>query len=338
MRGTKKFTWLISPKSFIQLIGAEYDILRRSGSGSVVRFYIAAVFIVMILLLSWLSIFYATELLFHSYLLEVFLSVFISLLFVFIYIFLINTFSKPIFKRLKTSTSGRLITLSNIIRIGFVIFMAFLISKPVEIFIYKKQLNTQIESYRKHVLGEYTASLKKLNEKDISRLSTQREFLENLVNKDPTGLIRQDINNLSGRIAQIQQAERADLGKAEQRTLRSNYLLQRVKLASRKPIAWLICLGLVCLFLSPGYLIYSISANDAYYELKKKSEIKLVMEEFRAFEKMYSAIFLESYGIKLSYYSKYEDPPLNTRLKPTPAFGTQQDFLKQYSLDDPNGL
>ncbi len=29
----ERFTWLIKPKSFVQLIGAEYHLLKKSGSG-----------------------------------------------------------------------------------------------------------------------------------------------------------------------------------------------------------------------------------------------------------------------------------------------------------------
>lgn len=335
----KRFTWLVSPKSFIQLVGAEYEILRKSGSNSLLRFYSAAVLIILILIVSGLSIFYATELLFHSYLLELLLSLFISVLFVFIYIFLINTFSKSIFKRVETpARKKRLITVSNIIRTGFVILMAFLISKPAEIFLFKKNLETQVVSYRDKLLHEYEKSVKRLNALDIDRLRAKLEFYQKQYNQKALISIKKDINSITSSIKELQNEELSDIKKASERIQRSQFLIYRIKRVCSKPTAWLICVGLIILFLLPGYIIYSISSGDAYYKLKMENEISIVMEEYKVFEKKYAMIFKDTYGLDLVWYSKYEDPPLNTKLKAVPSFEGQAAFLGKYSFADKNGL
>ena len=86
--------WMVSPKNFIGLIGAEYELMHQSGESVLKKFYFAAILILSIMIISFLSIFYAVELLTHIVLVEIILSTFLSILFALIYIFLINTFSK----------------------------------------------------------------------------------------------------------------------------------------------------------------------------------------------------------------------------------------------------
>ena len=175
MNTRKSFTWLISPKSFIQLIGAEYDILKKSGSASLSKFYIAAITIIVILLISICSILYAMELLFHMIHVELILSIFVSLLFVFIYVFLLNTFSKNIFKPnhdKKQNVWLRRIKLSDMIRTGFVVFIAFLISKPVEVFIFQNELMEKVKVHRLDIVSKYNEKLSKLNGHDILKIES----------------------------------------------------------------------------------------------------------------------------------------------------------------------
>lgn len=336
MAAKQRFAWLISPKSFIQLIGAEYDLLRKSGSGALVKFYSAAVCILFILLISACSIFYAMELLFHMPHVEFVLALFVSILFVFIYVFLLNTFSKNIFKEEETKVSKewyRRVNLSDIIRTGFVVFMAFLISKPIEVFIFKNELQTKVEEHRRTVYNDYSQKLVKLNGKEVRQLEAALLFYQQQFANHNSTLIQAEIDKLSARITTINSKEAAVLKNASLRIERSDFLLFRIREVSKKIAGWAICFGLVLLFLLPGYLIYSISATDAYYKLKKDYEVSMVLEEHKVFERLYSTIFLRMYHLDLVYYSTFLDPPFNNKPKPGPPFQTESDFFKKYSGD-----
>jgi len=336
MAARMRFTWLISPKSFIQLIGAEYDILKKSGSVSLLKFYIAAVAILVILLISACSILYAMELLFHMLHVELVLAIFVSLLFVFIYIFLLNTFSKNIFKPDEgkdEKTWYRKIKLSDIIRTGFVVFMAFLISKPVEVFIFQNKLTDKVKTHRVEILSEYNHQLEKLNNKDIRQLQTSIVFYKKQAINYPSPMLLQQIAKLSGKISDIKNKQAVEMQHASIRVEKSDFLLFRIKEVGKDPISWAICAGMIGLFLLPGFLIYSISATDAYYKLKREYEVSMVLEEHRAFEDLYTDIFKQTYQLDRIYYTKFLDPPFNNVPKPKPTFQSQNDFFKKYSSD-----
>src|SRR4051812_7490047 len=106
--------WMLLPKSFVRLLGGEYELMRRAGTSVLAKFYVTSVLIIGILALTWISIRYAIDLLFHSMFVEISLAVFFALLFACIYIFLINTFTKE-----RRKARNRFINASNLVRLGF---------------------------------------------------------------------------------------------------------------------------------------------------------------------------------------------------------------------------
>ncbi|RFM26559.1 hypothetical protein [Deminuibacter soli] len=71
-------SWMFSPESFVRLLGAEYSLMRSAGV--LQRFYISSLLIVAIMLLTWLSVRYAIDLLFHAIIIEIALAIFFCLL------------------------------------------------------------------------------------------------------------------------------------------------------------------------------------------------------------------------------------------------------------------
>lgn len=331
----KRFSWLVSPKSFIQLIGAEYDLLKKSGSVSLLKFYIAAISILAILLISTCSIFYAMELLFHILHIEIVLSIFVSLLFVFIYVFLLNTFSKNIFREetQKEKKWYHRIRLADVIRTGFVVFMAFLISKPIETFIFQGELTNTVNDHRQELLEGYKQKIEEINARDIHHLNNAISFYQQQLIHYPSPALQQEITKLKSKISAINNNSSNDVRRAQFKLGKSDFLLFRIREVNKKPFAWLICTGIIILFLLPGFLIYSISATDSYYKLKKEYEMSFVLEEYKVFERLYSSIFMENYGLDRVYYTKFADPPFNNSPKPNPTFQSQKNFLEQYSCD-----
>lgn len=334
MAQKSRTSWLISPKSFIQLIGAEYEILKRSGSDSLIKFYISAVLIIIILLVSSVSIYYAMELLFHDYKVEIALAAFISLLFVFIYIFLINTFSKGLFhndtsKEIGIGYMG--IKISDVIRTGFVIFIGFLISKPLETYVFRKKLNAETEVYKESLINSYSKRLDTLNMKDRLYLLNKKTFYEKQIALFPSSVLQAELDKVKGELTSIDQQKNANIEVAKKKIKKYDFLLFRIKRVCRYPLAWVMCIGIVFIFLIPGFLIYSISSGDEYFKMKKESESKMINEEYRDFKFWYESIFREQYQLKREYYSHFEDPPFNTKRKKGPKIQPQDDFLKKYS-------
>lgn len=336
MRPAERNNGLVSAKSFIRLIGAEYHLLERSGSSSLLKFYISAITIVIIMVLSLCSIFYAMELLFHMMHVEILLATFLSLLFGFIYIFLLNTFSKQVLKdkSANNTRAGRMrISLSDIVRTGFVILMAFLLAKPIEVYVFRAKLDRQVEVYKTSLLNEYRNRIQALEKPGIEKLEAKLQYYTRQLANYRSAQLQTAAEGLQRELAVIKRQQEEELHLAADRINRSDFFLYRVKKVTGYQ-SWLLTIGVIFLFLLPGYLIYSIGNDDRYYQLKKEWEENIVRTEYSNFEKAYSTIFKERYGLDLQYYSKFKDPPLNKLPEKKGDYRPETDFFKKFGNSD----
>jgi len=322
MRNDSHASWMISPKSFVSLLGAEYHLMRDAGV--LRRFYISSVLIVIILLTTWISIKYACDLLFHTIAVEITLAIFFSLLFFCTYIFLLNTFAKE-----SRAQKGAL-NFSNVIRTGFVLFMAFLIAQPLNMMFYAHRLYPIVEGHKPEVLK---AHLKKIDELMADEINTlvnskryylqQKQLFGTLVYDNELTKVTSKLLVLDGNVAALHQS-------AQQTIQQSSFFLYRVeKLNNNFPASWLLTLLTVLLFLSPGYLIYTISSQHEYYALKKAREKEIITAAYNEFTRRYTKMF----GDQITIFSRYQDPPFNTIRKQLPHSASAADFLKKYLSD-----
>lgn len=331
MTSKDKYAWLISPKSFVALIGAEYKLLKQSGSKAIVKFYVASVTIVLIFLLSFLSIMYAMELLFHLLYVELLFSLFFSLLFVFIYIFLLNTFSKSLHKKVSVVQAKWGLSLSNLIRAGFVAFMAFLIAQPTAAYLKRTQLDQLVSAHQRAMLDSYAATLQSLQHQDVVRINTAIAKYESQLTLYPLPALQEAVSKMQAELASLHRVRQRNIDKAILKIASSDFFLYRVSIMSRLPVVWFISLLFILLFLLPGWLIYSVSKDDAYYRLKKEQEEAQITRAFQAFEKWYVDIFYQRFQLRLRYYSVFEDPPFNQVRKAKPSYQSQHDFLLKFT-------
>jgi hypothetical protein len=322
---SQRFSWLVRQKSFISMVGAEYELVKRSGSAVLGKFYISAVTILVILLVTLVSMFYAMELLFHKWYVEIGLAVFFSLLFGFIYIFLLNTFTKEAFH-----TGNKYFNISNFSRIGFVMFMAFIIAKPLEIYFMEGRMAQRVAAYKSELLSGYAKKVAQVYRQDLHVLAKYLESYQAQYHQFPTATLSESIKKTTAEIHRLQEKKQALVDKAQAKLDASSFFLYKVQTVVRFPLSWLICLTVVAVFLVPGFLFYSISGNDAYYKMKKSLENGLVVEEYGNFCNAYRGLFLSKYGLDRSFYSGFEDPPFNKKRKPLPTYNAQADFLKRY--------
>ncbi|MCG2612739.1 DUF4407 domain-containing protein [Terrimonas sp. NA20] len=325
MSDNKQPGWLIRPGILTQLIGGDYPLLMRSSGSVLLKHYLAAVCLLVVTIISIVSIFYGVDLLFHVWYLEVFLSVFIALLFGCIYIFLLNTFSKSVKPKGNGNWNG-----SNVIRFGFVLFMAFLISKPIEVWLYQPALQPPVEKYKRVLLKRYERKLDTLFTNDqknlqnaIKRFEQQQVLFKSEGMSAQIAILQIELNELQGK-------KNTYIDLAQKRINRSSYLLYQVQLISSTWQSWVICLIMTALFLLPAYLIYSISGNDAYYKMKKEREQRMIIQAHENFVLMYKQIFLKKWRLRAEVYSVFADPPFNTTKKGLPVVAEQTAFLNRF--------
>jgi len=316
-----KFSWMIKPKGFIKLVGGEYDLMQKAGGTVLFKFYLASVVILLIACISFASIAYAIELLFHAVVVEIFLSTFLSLLFVLLFIFIVNTFTKDTRQR-------SLLNLSNITRLGFVIFIGFIISKPIEAFVYRNSIQPDIEEHKLQLVKTHALKIEQLFEYDLAKLEKKKNIYVALnISKG----FDADILQINQQVALIGQKKRDLAATSAFRIEQGAYFIFRIKIICGKyPGAWIISLFIVALFLTPVYLIYSISSDEAYFLRKNAQEKRMVEMAYKAFTHKYSEIFQAKYDVQLDFYSRYEDAPFNTMLKIPPECKSANDFHERY--------
>jgi len=311
-----------SKRSIVSLIGIDYPILEKSEHDNFLKFLLAGFLVLGILITSFCSVFYAFDLMFNMWHAEILLSSFFSLMFFTIYIFLIQTFSKEVFP---TAKRFKFFNLSNLSRIGFVFMIGFLLAQPVKIFLYRHQLDQDLELYKANLYHNFCRVNKNLYATDITKLMLQKKDFQ-LMAKSET--LDKEIFKIDGTITKInQQINSANLT-AKETISNSNFFIKRIELANRYPVTYIIVVSILALFFTPILLIYSISGTSKYYKLKKENDRKLVESEYQFFKSKYNLIFSDKYNLKnIQFHESFIDPPFNTRKTPLPAYLTQEDFF-----------
>ena len=313
---------MIKPRGFIKLLGGEYDLMQKAGGTVLFKFYLSSVIILLIAVISFISIVYAIELLFHIVIVEILLSLFLSTLFVLLFIFIVNTFTKDARQR-------KLLNFSNITRLGFVMFIGFIISKPIEAFLYRDAIETDIENHKADLIKEHGLKIDQLFNHDLAKLANEKNKYATL---NVSRGFDADISQIDQQVALIDHKKKDLSAISAFRIEQGAYFIYRIKIISSKyPGAWMISLAIMLLFLAPVFLIYSISSDEEYFKGKNAQEKKMIERAYKAFTQKYSEIFLAAYDLKLEFYSKYEDPPFNTLLKKPPVCKSTDDFHERYA-------
>lgn len=312
-------TWMVSAKSFIGLLGAEYGLMRDGGV--LKRFYISSLLIVAIFLITGVSIFYAIELLFHSIWVEILLATFFCFLFVCIYIFLINTFAK------ENRPGKGLLNASNIIRAGFIAFMGLQVAQPLMILLFSQKLSPAVEKYKQQLLVTHLHKIDKLTDSEITHLQAGKLYYDTQKSMYGTTIYDKQLDKINAAIKEMQWKASVAKTSATQTIEQNSFFLFQVGRVNRSyPLSWLLTLLTTLLFLLPGYLVYSISSRNEYYQLKKAQEKKLVMASYDFFLMRHKILFSE----RVKVFSRYEDPPFNTTRKKPPTQANNEAFLKKY--------
>jgi len=223
---------LIKRKGFISLLGAEYDLMRKAGANVLLKFYVSSFVICLIAMISFLSVRYAMELLFHVTAVEITMSLFLALLFFIMYIFLINTFAIGAGQRTQ-------LNFSNVTRTAFVVFMGFILSKPIEIWVYKTHLASDVARFKQRLVDEHSQKVNQLYLGEINNLNNRSKILESI---NVNGSSSREIDSIKSVIVETQ--EKMDELKliSQRRIANGSFFIFRVHTVSTKYLwSWGIC-------------------------------------------------------------------------------------------------
>jgi hypothetical protein len=329
MRRSRQFTGL---KKMVSLLGADYDIMSRTGNKVQAQFYSSAIIIIVIFIVSCFSIGYAVHLLFHSWIIVIILSTFLSSLFVCIYIFLLHTFAKKqLGKDVTKKTFGSsLLNASNFLRTGFIVFIAFIIAKPLEVCLFQSSLSADVQHYKETVKAQHYQVVDNLFQSEIDHAEKRRLRIEQLQSNSESTNDEQAV--LARKIDSLDLIRQSLIIVTEQAINHADFFIYQVKTVMIKyRLSYLVCAIIIILFLLPGYLIYTLSEDDEYYDLKKRIETAIVLRDYHQLLKTYSARFDAPYGVQVEMYTVYEDPPFNTKRKSTPLYQSQSAFFERFT-------
>lgn len=318
-----------SKKSIVSLIGIDYTILEKSGNDNLGKFYIASFLVLVILGISFMSVFYAFDLMFNMWHAEILLSSFFSLMFFTIYIFLIQTFSKELFP---TAYKVRFFNLSNLSRVAFVFLIGFLIAQPIKIFVLRHQLDSDVEIYKNQLYLKFCKVNANLYATDLTKLNNQKLYYQSLPKSSSINVQIKKINN---GILEIGNQISSANNQAKISISNSNFFIKRIEMSNRYSRTSIVTFLILTLFFTPILLIYSISGTSKYYKLKKTNDKNLVDREYAIFKYKYSQIFKIKHKLEnVEFHEPFSNPPFNTIRKPDPSYLSQKDFFDNLMSDE----
>jgi hypothetical protein len=216
---------------------------------------------------------------------------------------------------------------SNVIRLGFIAFIGFLIAQPLAILLYKGPLSPSVEKYKQDLLQSHTGKVDALVKNELAGLNVRLIYYSGQKELSGTNVYDKDIDRIGRKKSAIQD-KAGSLKLAAARTIdHSRFFLYQVeKIGRTYPLSWLVTLFIMLLFLLPGYLVYTISSQHEYYRLKKEQEKALVLHAYDFFTAHYKTLFKD----KVPIFSRYEDTPFNKVRKEPVVPSSMSEFLRKY--------
>lgn len=314
-----------SRKTLVSLIGIDYSLLLKSSEYNISKFVLAGMFVVFILILSFVSVYYAFDLMFNIWEVQILLSLFFSMMFATIYVLLLQTFSKRAFGGEGKHSK---LNLSNITRGLFIVFIGFLLSKPIEILYLRNELNDEIDYYKKTISLQLERQTEGIYKTDIIKLKTKIASFKGVLSE----LQKEDLSKLNFSLEELLNKIEVLKTNANNKIKNSDYFTKRVIIASTKyPSSWLICGVIILCFSLPVGLIYTISSDDEYYALKRHHDEALVKYHYEIFIKKYSETFKKKFNIEnIQFYEPWQDPPFRTKRIEKKIALQQNDFFKPF--------
>jgi hypothetical protein len=298
-------------EKIIALAGDDHRIVAHCRPATQKGFSTIGLFVVVISILCVVSSYLAFWHVFNSPAIGIGLALLFSWMITNIYRLLLYTTAKDPLPH-RRATHG--IVLSRVTRIAFVCFIAIIVAKPIESFLYNSQLDQDITIFKEKE--------KRKNRENITMYyEAQIKEIQNITHGSFYG--RQTI-------ATKKQACQRAIGKADDLIEHAGLYLQRLCFLNlRHPSCWYITLGFIMVFLYPVWLKYRLRNTD-YYKLKGEADKRKIDLNYYAFRKMYASFFASNYHRVVSYSEPYADAPYNTvRKKDRRRFFTQNDLISE---------
>lgn len=273
------------------------------------RFAYSFLTIILLSILANFIVFYNTiENIFYS----IIIAVFFSLIIINLYRLIIVTSSPYNLK----------ITLKNIknhfghyiIKVVLLLMIFFVISKPIETFIFKNKISKNLDDYKINSVDNYRTSIEKQSNKKIEGLIESYEI--NKESNEFVGATSDSLNiiKLELKIKNIEEVNESKILYFQDKMDDSNLFFQQIKILTNDvPESYLISLLIISLVFYPLYLILYDENFMKYFQIEEKYNHNIISSDYTQFSTLEKELFYKAAGFKLEREAKYSDPPFNKK-------------------------
>lgn len=309
-----------------KISGGDYFVIKVCDLNIQKKFAFVGGIVVLISILCFVSAYYTLSVIFNNFLLSIPIGLFFSWMITNIYIVLLTTLQKNLLPHNQTKGS-KLFSLT--IRIAFIVFIATLISKPIEVVFFKRDIRNEIEALKSKIIQNYLAKSNKHYHKEETRVLNELKSIQEI---QKMGFdMSESINTQYSILNQILAEKKERINNMEFICRHSNYFLEEMKVLSTSRnyfYSWIVTILIIIIFLLPAILKYYISETSSYYARKAKIEKDIIEEHYNKTKIIFTELLYAVRGKNIHIEEKYSDPPFNTiPLVEVRNFSEEKDFL-----------
>ncbi|MBK7888514.1 MAG: DUF4407 domain-containing protein [Bacteroidetes bacterium] len=315
-------------KFLCTLSGDDYSIISQCDNAQQNRFAAIGGFVFCIFVLCFLSSYITFTMLFQNYYIGVLASIFFSWMITNIYLLLLYTLTKNVLPHLRNDKAR---VYSAGVRLGFICFLAIVVSKPLESWLYSDQLDIEISIYKQAKIKKYTKITSDYFEQETEQLKLIIDRQTKLYGSSPTGKV-----DLYVKLLEKKEDQRQELiARMENLVEHSNFYIRSIIMLNTKhPSCWLFTFVSIIIFMIPAYLKNFLGEQSSYYDLKRRIEITLIQQEYATFKSHYNRILQSLHSTNKTFSECYIDAPFNTiRKKDGRQFLKEDDLISELYND-----
>ncbi|MDC1222218.1 DUF4407 domain-containing protein [Salibacteraceae bacterium] len=295
--------------------GDDYRIIADCDKSIKVKFALIGAVVLFLILLSLFSIQIAIESLFQSAFIGLLIGVFFAGVLSILYILLLQTLSYNLLPHIKPKT----IENSRWLRYVFIVFIAVIISKPIEYQILKSETIEITNNIKAAQIAKLTLAILKVEQMRLGQI-------ENRLKSE--GLSDDIRNSYLSMQTNIIEERKQSLSKAIDLVNNSRYFIKGLQgLHEKHPLIWGMSMISVFIFLLPILIKLSIPRNSEYIQKKQKMEMAIVDEHYESTKELYTQLFWENHKRFAKLHETHSDSPYNTK-----KIKKERKVLKQADL------
>jgi len=201
-----------------------------------------------------------------------------------------------------------------IIKIVLLLMIFFVISKPIETYIFKNKISKNLEDYKINSIDNYRYSLEKQSNREIEGLIDNYEINKSYKILSESVIDSSDLIQLEIKIKNIEEVNESKILDFQDKIDDSNLFFQQIKILTNDvPESNLISLLIIVLIFYPLYLILYDENFMKYFKIEEKYNNNIISSDYVQFSTLEKELFYDATGFKLEREAKYSDPPFNKK-------------------------